>query len=236
MHLFFFCAFCGNVLAMDPIDKCIEAESVANYGEAVKCYESLYKRQNNNTDIVLKLAMLYENKIGENEKAIRIVKTALKSQPYNLPLNVFLMNIYYKNRDKNNGDYYYRKAANTRGVNDVFTIPPLALYWIKMDLENEEYTGFIKQAITVNPSDYIARGELARIYISNKKFLEAENELLQVLEYDKSDGEVYFNLGLTNYFLNKYKNALDYFEMAKMLGFNFRHEYIDEAKKHLNAN
>jgi tetratricopeptide (TPR) repeat protein len=229
--LFIIAMLNGISCASDSIKLCQEKENNNNYGDAVGCYERILNKNKSNVNLALKLATIYEDKINNIDKAKEIILDALKYNPENFQMNFFLMDIYFDKNNEKKGMEYYQNAARIRTENEHFTIPPLSLYIFKKDKSKKTIHEFLIKLVKINPSDVVARSELARMYISEKNYSEAQKELETVLKYDTSDGEVYFNLGVTYFSQLRYKEALINFSKAKELGFNLSDEYIEATKK-----
>ncbi len=147
------------------------------FGDVLNVYQKLSELDYDNTDILLKLAELYE-KQGNNKEAGEIFRK--------------IGDIFRRNKNVDKAIFYYKegfsKIANLYTLNSLINI-------LKENNRVSEVIGLLKKVIQEHPEDRSFKKVLAKIYLEQEDYDDAESTLLEIAESgEEIDEELYETL------------------------------------------
>jgi tetratricopeptide (TPR) repeat protein len=147
------------------------------FGDVLNVYQKLAELDYDNTDILLKLAELYE-KQGNNKEAGDIFRK--------------IGDIFRRNKNIDKAIFYYKegfsKIANLYTLNSLINI-------LKENDRVSEVIGLLQKVIEEHPEDRSFKKVLAKIYLEKEDYDNAESTLLEIAESgDEIDEELYETL------------------------------------------
>lgn len=235
--LFFLIFLVGSVgysEAKSVIGKGYNEESKGNFGTAVEFYEKGLRENPDNLLLYFKIGQIYKEKLQNYKKAIKIYESGLEHFPKNFELNVYLMQAFFDIGENERGNEMYKIASKFRGKNDMYFYPREVAYKLQKELTQKQFIEFCNSLLKLNPTDVVLREMLSIIYINTGNVLKAKEHLEALLEYEKEEGFIFFNLGLCYYNLNQYKKAYQLLLKARELGYNFPEQYIEGVKNKID--
>lgn len=171
-------------------------ENIDEYAKALEIYETLYKFNPNDNDLLEKVA--HVNRIsGNTDKAIECYHKLLKNDECNIVALTQLAEL-YENKDK--FLYYYFRASISE-VEGAFS-NAVSLYK-KAAAEAEANEDVIK-----------IRLKIAQIHAKNQQFLKEIDEYIAILDIEKENFEVYKNLAVAYKKLDNLEAAADALQSA----------------------
>ena len=211
--------------------KGISAEKKGEYREAIKEYKKVLSENPNFIELYNTIGRLYRYKLKDNQKAIPIYLKGLKIAPYNFSLNRSLMYLYFDQGNLDDGIKHYKILSDIRGEREQYSFTRDALKKKFKGMTQEAVFNFCNEYLAINPTDIILREFLAGIYMEKKDYRYAKQEYKAMIKYGNETGFIYFSIGVCDYYLGLYHDALKSFTKAQELGSYVPQNYFDLIHK-----
>ncbi len=128
----------------------------------------------------------------------------------NINSNIDLANAYNARKDKDNAEFYYKKALEIDSNNFSANF-----YYADFLIKNNRYKEsqkYLIKAINVNTNNSAAYGNLGLTYLYDKDFNKAEENLKKALEINGENIDSLYNYGELKLLQENYNEAIPYFE------------------------
>ncbi len=221
----------GNYEKMGKVE-----ESRGNYGKAIKYYKKALSNDDSTARLYLKIGNVYKLNMHDEKKALTTYLKGIEYFPNNYDLNLFAMQLFFKLDDVQNGFVYYKKCSSIKSDFGIHSIPYSIVLKLEKEKSKNEFVDFCVKTLILNPADNNLRRELARYYFNNGDALNAKKEYEALIKYGDRRGGVYLSLGLCNYNLGEYYEAIDNLEIAKNLGVEYAEKNIKTIKEKISTN
>ena len=223
----FLLALSSNANESLYMSKGIRAEKKGEYREAIREYKKALSENPNFIELYNTIGRLYRYKLKDNQKAIQIYLKGLKIEPYNFGLNRSLMYLYFDQGKLDDGIEQYKILSSIRGERDQYSFTRDTLKKIFKGMTQEAILNFCNEYLAINPTDIILREFLAGIYMKKKDYKYAKQEYKAMITYGNKTGFIYFSIGVCDYYLGLYQDALKSFTKAQELGSYVPQNYFD---------
>lgn len=187
-------------------------------------------------DEYLKIARQYINK-DDNEKAICVLKKALKKEPTNAGAHFILGQLYDAEGQLSYRDAFSKFEYNllvtnsykNQKIDQTKELEKLGYKSQYKELAVQEYKETIKYA----PEHWYARYFIATDHLNNKRYKEAIDEYKQVLKFTTEYSNAYALLGEAYLEIGACNSAIDNFTKAYKLDSNADSYYCDIGKVYI---
>jgi len=207
-----------------------------NIEQAIEYFKKTIKIEPSYTPAYNNLGATYSC-MRNYDKAIEIFNKALEINPQHFVSYVNLADIYFSQEKYDLAIENYEKALEIDAVNfELFSkigkayIKLLKLSFkeddeMNINLENQKYYNkaieYIGKALTLNKKDRELKFLLGQLYIQQDLYIKALDIFNNFIKEDELDPNLYFYIGLINYFYVKdYPKAIEYLEKSIELNFN----------------
>lgn len=191
--------------------------------EAIKEFEKAIDENPSIIEAYQKIGYIYQYEIKNLQKAIKVYSKGLEYEPDDYQLNLNLMYAYFKLDEKEKAIKAYKKVAKLRPDDTKFSFPKSKLIVFLENMKMTNKIKFCKELLSVNPTDTTIRKLLAEMHLEQKDYQEAKKHFEMLIKNGDASGDVYYGLGITNYYLKEYNFALENLSKAEKLG-----EYVPE--------
>jgi tetratricopeptide (TPR) repeat protein len=151
------------------------------------------------------LAELYQDQ-GQPEKAMSTYQQILKNDPDNPYVHLALADYYHKQNKEDDFFKEVKTAFKSSGL-DIDSKVKILISYYNLTEQNDKYLGqayeLCKLLVDSNPTEPKAHSVYADFLYRDKKTREARDELLKVLEYDKSKYAIWDQLMICETDLNE---------------------------------
>ncbi len=202
--------------------------------EAIIEYEKEINDYPSSIDAYKSLSYVYHYELINYDKALELYLKALQIAPNDYGLNRSIMYLYFEIDNIKKGIDYYELLPSIRSSKERYAFPRETIYKITEKMTTDETIYFCLKYLKMNPSDYILREILVKIYKKQSKWKKAKHELEMMLEYGGNTGEVYFHLGTCYNNLRCPEKAMDYFLLAKKAGTYVPEAFFENLRKEID--
>ena len=209
----------------------LKAETLRNselFNESVRFYLSSLLIESKNFDCYMGLAMAYKH-IRKYEKAINILNKARKIKTDSYELHYELGVLYLLCENPHAALREFKSAILLDKKKPEAQIQLAKAHEVLDDIEMAEM--IYKRIIEFFPSNISAYNNLANLYITKEKFLDAGLVYKQILKINPNFAQAYFGLGVCFEKLGKINDSIRYFRKFSEIKPNSINS--GEVKKHL---
>lgn len=196
-----------------------------NYTELIDVYEKAINKYPNMLELYYDLAELYSKTKAEPNKTIDLFTKAVKENPNNDLLNLYLGDAYYSNREFDKSLENYKKSVelNPNNVDSYGKI--IGLYWDLND--NENVMKFANEAIKNNKEFAMGYLWLGSSYLRQNKINDAIASIKKSINVKPDFVVAYNSLGMAYKVAKKYDEAIEQFSKALELNANYQESALN---------
>lgn len=200
-------------------------------GAALKNLQKVLSFNRKNYDALFIIGNIYrtENNSSESLKYFELLK---EYYPDKYDAYYFLGNIYFLLKNYNKAADNFNAALSLEPANTKILFELGKLYLLQEKYEKS--IEVLSEAAKLNPTEYIYNLYLGKAYYYLGIYDKALSAFVSVIKFDKNNFDALYNLGLTNFKLNNFSEAKNYFEQAKTINSSFADIYYYLANIALN--
>lgn len=153
--------------------------------------------------------------LNKNDNAKQRLFKLINKYPNSFIAHKMLADIYEQENNTENALAEYIKLTEIDGNNIEFKYKTAEL--LEINKKNEEAINTLKSILNEKPEYYKATALLGDILIKEEKYKEAISIYMNALMYNKTNYDLYYNLGIAYTFLNDFAKAKEYYGKAAEL-------------------